>query len=74
MSIHLLQYHSKLTIATFNVRRLTAKTEREALERDLIRYHVDVCAVQEMKISDQVNEALPNGPVGKTERIRTDYG
>ena len=61
MSTHLLQYHSKLTVATFNVRGLTAKTKREALERDLSRYHVDVCAIHKTKITDHVSEVLPNG-------------
>ena len=60
MSTHLLQYHSKLTIATFNVRGLTAKTKWEALERDLSQHHVDIHVIQEMKISDHVNVFLPN--------------
>ena len=61
MSTRLLQYRSKLTIATFNVRGLTAKTsEKLWKEISTDSYHIDICVIQETKISNHVNEVLPN--------------
>ena len=39
-----------LTIGTFNVRGLTQQVKMEQLSRDLIKYGVDICALQETKI------------------------
>ena len=39
-----------LTISTFNVRGLSKQYKQEQLSRDLKRYKVDVCAMQETKV------------------------
>ena len=46
--------NNEFRVATFNVRGLTAPWKRHSLERDLNRYRVDVCAVQETKFLKQI--------------------
>ena len=45
--------NNEVRVATFSLRGLTAPWKRHSLQRDLKRYRVDVCAVQETKIVKQ---------------------
>lgn len=47
-------------VATFNVRGLTAEYKKQALSRDLAARLVDICALQETKIQEDLDRPLPN--------------
>ena len=49
-----------LTIGTFNVRGLTKNAKMEQLSRDLERYGVDICALQETKIKSGIDTSVNN--------------
>ncbi len=44
-----------MSLATFNVRSLNDINKRKELARDLLRYGVDICCVQETKIKEDVD-------------------
>ena len=46
-------YSSNLNIATFNVLGLKSSLKRTTLTRDLARCAVDVCSLQETKLTDE---------------------
>ena len=50
----------KFSVGTFNVRGLVDDLKKEQLARDVEKYGVDVCALQETKIKD-AGEAYVNG-------------
>lgn len=50
-----------LKVATLNVRGLAAEYKKMALCRDLTRYAVDICALQETKIQEDLDRPFPNG-------------
>jgi exonuclease III len=45
-------------IATFNVRGLTKLTKQRDLANDMSRYHIDVCCLQETKVSEFSDEVV----------------
>ena len=52
----------QFSVGTFNVRGLTDETKKEQLARDVSRYDVDVCALQETKIKE-AGEVCVNGKI-----------
>ena len=62
---HYLQYtlltkcfRRKFTVASLNVRGISARTKRDTLVHDLSSHEVDVCTLQETKISAGIDERL----------------
>ncbi len=49
---------SEFNFATFNVRGLTTKIKKEALERDLAKFKIDLCALQETKSTKELDEQI----------------
>jgi exonuclease III len=53
--------HRKRTkIASFNVRGLTDPTKQRQLTEDIARYHIDICCLQETKVSEFSDEIVGN--------------
>eukprot|EP00117_Sycon_ciliatum_P027954 scpid25971/ scgid5154/ len=52
------KYSSNLNIATFNVLGLKSSLKRTTLTRDLARCAVDVCSLQETKLTDGLDESI----------------
>ena len=48
----------QVTVATLNVRGLSSETKKIALVRDMTLRHVDICALQETKVSDVLDRRI----------------
>ena len=51
----------QFNIATFNVRGLAKKYKQESLSRDINKYKIDICCLQECKIKEKSDTILDNG-------------
>ena len=51
----------QFNIATFNVRGLTKQYKQESLSRDMNKYKIDICCLQECKITEKSDKNLENG-------------
>ena len=49
-------FQRTFTVATLNVRGLSARTKRDTLVHDLLSHEVDVCTLQETKISAGIDK------------------
>ena len=63
-----------LTIASYNVRGLTDKLKKAQLSKDLKFYDVDVCCVQETKITEGIETNIRNYRLISQKTNRMDYG
>jgi len=54
-------YRQRITIGTFNVRGLSSNTKQLTLEKDLKKYDVDICGIQETKTQPLRDTILPEG-------------
>ena len=48
----------KFTIATFNVRGLTQEYKQDQLSRDVNKYKLDICSIQETKITEDMDKNI----------------
>lgn len=51
----------QFSVATFNVRGLTNCVNQEALSRDIDKYKLDICCLQETKITEHFDKTTPHG-------------
>ena len=49
-----------LTIASYNIRGLTDKLKKVQVNKDLKFYNLDVCCIQETKITEDINNNIPD--------------
>ena len=63
-----------LTLATFNVRGLTKPHKQQDLIRDVTRYKINVCAIQETKVQQLPDTSLENHRVIFFETKSPHYG
>ena len=47
-----------VSVATFNVRSINDPWKRESLAKDILRYGIDICCVQETKIKEDLDETV----------------
>ena len=63
-----------LTIASYNIRGLTDKLKKVQVNKDLKFYNLDVCCIQETKITEDINNNIPDYWLicqkNKPERLR----
>ena len=52
--------HQKFCIGTFNVRGLNDKQKRAHLSNDIDNYKVDICCLQETKITEDIDTDINN--------------
>ena len=50
--------YKRSNIASFNVRGLVKPEKRLALVQDLTSYHVDICCLQETKVTEHSDENI----------------
>ena len=48
------------TLGTFNVRGLTKVYKQQQLSRDINKYKVDICCLQETKVTEQSDTDISN--------------
>ena len=63
-----------LTLATFNVRGLAKPHKQQQLIRNVTRYKIDVCAIQEAKVQQLSDTSLDNHGVIFFETKSPHYG
>ena len=49
------------SVATFNARRLKYHVKQEALTRDIDKYKIDICCLQETKITEHFDKTTLHG-------------
>ena len=60
----------QFTLGTFNVRGLTKGYKQESLSRDIDKYEIDICCIQETKITEDSDITMENG--NRLITIRSD--
>ena len=63
-----------LTIASYNIQGLTNKLKKIQLSKDLKLYNVDVCCVQETKITEGIDTNIHDYWVICQKTNQKDYG
>ena len=63
-----------LTIGSYNIRGLTDKLKKVQLSKDLKFYNVDMCCVQETKITEGIDTNIRNYRFISQKTNQKDYG
>ena len=56
-----MQQRRPILSSTFNVRGLRNHVKQEALSRDIGKYKIDICCLQETKIAKNFDKTTPDG-------------
>ena len=62
------------SLATFNVRGLSKENKQNQLARDIEKYNVDICCLQEVKIKEVVDKNVGNCRLITVGAEMKDYG
>ena len=62
------------TIASYNIRGLTDKLKKVQLSKDLKFYNADVCCVQEIKITEDIDTNIRDFRLICQKANQKDYG
>ena len=68
------KHASNLSVATFNVRGLRSESKQCELVADLNRYGVDICCLQETKISEDLDTNIENYRLINFQSNQKQYG
>ena len=66
--------YKNFNIATFNVRGMTNNHKKYQLVKDMVRYNVDICCLQETKIQEGINVDINEHKILTFESKQKEYG